>query len=217
MKTKTLDELVNIDDPAITLIRQWAEAAENHIEILPPADIREEVLLEVQVTTHSTLGAMAYDTGGILVDHGWLRFLGSGHSKFKRTLPSWNRGRSDGMYLVADDAVGGFFAINGGAFGGDTGNVYHWSSDALEWEPLGMGLTDFFRWSLTSRLAEFYQDLRWPRWKNDLKSLSPDQCFNFYPFLWTKEGSIDGSDRRPIPAAEAFDLKMDIVRQLSQP
>jgi hypothetical protein len=217
MKTKTLDELVIVEDPAIPLIRQWAAAAENHIEILPPADIREEVLLEVQVTTHSTLGAMAYDTGGILVDHGWLRFLGSGHLKFKRTLSSWNRGRSDGMYLVADDAVGGFFAINGGAFGGGTGNVYHWSSDALEWEPLRMGLTDFFRWSLTSRLADFYQDLRWPRWKDDLKSLSPDQCFNFYPFLWTKEGSIDGSDRRPIPAAEAFDLKMDIVRQLSQP
>jgi hypothetical protein len=79
-----------------------------------------------------------------------------------------------------------------------------------------MGLTDFFRWSLTSRLAAFYQDLRWPTWQNDLARLSPDRCFNFYPFLWTRQGSLEGSDRRPIPAAEAFDLKVDIVRQLQQ-
>ncbi len=214
MKKKTLAALVNADDPAITLIRQWVESAENPCEILPPSSAREEVLLDVQVTTHSTLGALAYETGGILVDHGWLRFLGSGHPRLERTLSAWNRGRSDGLYLVADDAVGGFFALNGGAFGSDTQHVYYWPPDSLEWEPLGMGLTDFFRWSLTSRLAAFYQDLRWPTWKGDLVRLSADQCFSFYPFLWTRQGSIGGSDRRPIPAVEAFDLKVDIVRQL---
>ncbi len=121
---------------------------------------REEVLLEVQVTTHSTLGCARLRDGRHSGDHGWLRFLGSGHPNLERTLSGWNRGRSDGLYLVADDAVGGFFALNGGAFGNDTHNVYYWPPDGLEWEPLGMGLTDFFRWSLTSRLADFYQDLR---------------------------------------------------------
>src|SRR5580700_7563210 len=145
---KTLNELVNPDDPGIALIREWISSADNPTEILTPSESRNEVLLEVQVTTRSTLGALAYDTGGVVVDHGWLRFLGSGHTKLNRTLSAWNRGRGDGFYLVADDAVGGFFAINGGAFGDDIQNMYYWPPDRLEWEPLGVGLTDFFRWSL---------------------------------------------------------------------
>jgi hypothetical protein len=214
--TKTLDELVNKHDPGIVLIRQWIESAENSCEILPPSAARADVLLEVQTTTRSTLGAMAYETGGILLDHGWLRFLGSGNAKLKRTLPAWNRNRCDGLYLIADDAVGGFFAINGGAFGNDVQNVYYWPPDSLVWEPLGMGFTDFFRWSMTSRLAGFYQELRWPTWREDLADLSADQCFSFYPFLWTKEGSLGGSDRRAVPTAEAFDLKVDFVGQSPQ-
>jgi hypothetical protein len=215
MKAKTLAELVNREEPAIALIRRWVDFAENHCEILPPSDAHEEVLLEVQLSTRSTLGAMAYETGGILVDHGWLRFLGSGHPKLNRTLADWNQGRNHGLYLVADDAVGGFFAINDGAFGSDM-NLYFWPPDSLQWMSLGMGFTDFFVWSLTSRLAEFYQDLRWPTWKDDLANLSGDQCFNFVPFLWTTEGSVERSDRRPVAIAEAFDLKKRIISQLNQ-
>jgi hypothetical protein len=213
---KTLNELVNPDDPGIALIREWISSADNPTEILTPSESRNEVLLELQVTTRSTLGALAYDTGGVVVDHGWLRFLGSGHAKLNRTLSAWNRGRGDGLYLVADDAVGGFFAINGGALGEDIQNVYYWSPDQLEWESLGIGLTDFFRWSLTSRLADFYEDLRWATWQTDVIDLAADQCFSFYPPLWTKEGSINRSNRRAIPATEAYDVKMEIVRQLHE-
>lgn len=216
MVKKTLSELVNRDEPAITLIHDWLESAESQYEILPPSDAREEVLLEMQVTTRSPLGALAYETGGLLVDHGWIRFLGSGHPKIKRTLSGWNRSRNDGLYLVADDVVGGFFAINGGAFGEDVNNIYYWPPDRLEWEPLEIGFTEFFCWSLTSQLADFYRELRWTDWKTDVANLSGDQCFGFYPFLWTKEGSIAGSDRRPVPVTEAFDLKVEIIRQLQQ-
>jgi hypothetical protein len=79
MPVKSLEELTNTDYPAIDLIRQWTTSAQNHVEILSPSANREAVLLDVQVTTHSTMGAVAYETGGVLVDDGWLRFLGSGH------------------------------------------------------------------------------------------------------------------------------------------
>jgi hypothetical protein len=214
MSPKTLDELLDRNDPAITLIRQRVESAENQCDILPSSAANEKVLLEVQMTTRSTLGAIAYETGGVLVDSGWLRFLGSGHPRLARTLSDWNRDRGKGLYLVADDAVGGFFAINGGALGGDLGNVYYWPPDSLGWQSLGLSFSTFFVWSLTSRLADFYRDLRWPGWKEDLAALSGDQCFSFYPFLWAQDGSIETSARRSVPVAEAFDLKMDIVRQL---
>jgi hypothetical protein len=211
---KSLEELTNTDDSAIDLIRQWTALNENHIEILPPSANREAVLLDVQVTTHSTMGAVAYETGGVLVDDGWLRFLGSGHPRLTRTLPGWNQDRSNGFYLIGDDAAGGFFALNGGAFGDDRGNVYYWAPDRLEWEGLGLGYTDLFRWALTDRLAEFYADLRWPTWKEDVAELPGDRCYGFFPFLWTSEGSIEGSHRATVPVHEAFDCKCDILRQL---
>jgi hypothetical protein len=211
---KTLAELTDTTEPAIDLIREWATSAENDCVILSPSSERQAVLLEVQVSTHSTMGAVAYETGGVLIDHGWIRFLGSGHPKLTRTLPSWNQDRAKGFYLIADDAVGGFFAMNGGAFGEDRGNVYYWSPDDLEWEPLEIGYSELFQWSLTSKLADFYADLRWPSWKEDVAELSGDRCFSFYPFLWTNEGSVEGSYREAVPMTESFDLKVDLLRQL---
>src|ERR1041384_1951040 len=130
---RPLNELINAQDPGIEKIREWIGDAVNTWEVLPPSEQREEVLLQTQVTTRSTMGAIAYETGGILIDAGWLRFLGSGHPKLPRTLPGWNQGRSSGFYLVADDAVGGFFAINGGAFGAEVKNMYYWPPESLAW------------------------------------------------------------------------------------
>ena len=212
---RSLSELVNTTDPGIEKVREWARGAVNECVLLPPSAQREQVLLETQVTTRSTMGAIAYGTGGILIDGGWLRFLGSGHPKMTRTLPGCNTGRANGFYLVADDAVGGFFAINGGAFGADVKNMYYWAPDSLDWEPMNIGFTDFFVWSLSDRLAPFYTTLRWPSWREDTAGLPGDSCFSFYPFLWTAEGSLTASLRRPAPVREAFDLKIDLLRQLN--
>jgi hypothetical protein len=40
------------------------------------------------------MGAIIYETGGLLVDNGWIRILGSGHKKLDRNLPEWNKGKS---------------------------------------------------------------------------------------------------------------------------
>jgi uncharacterized protein DUF2625 len=211
-----LSELINTEDPGIDHIRRWIADATNSCEVLPASGGRDEALLMTQVTTRSTMGAIVYETGGILVDGGWLRFLGSGHDRLKRTLPGWNEGRSSGFYLVADDAVGGFFAINGGRFGDDRGTVYYWPPDSLDWQSLGLDFTQFFVWSLSEGLAKFYSDLRWDSWREDSAALSPDRCFNFFPFLWTSQGSVASSSRRDIPVTETFDLKVDICSQLSR-
>jgi hypothetical protein len=213
---RPLTELVNTEDPGINHIREWVRSADNECVLLAPSPERELVLLQTQVTTRSTMGAIAYETGGILVDGGWLRFPGSGHERLARTLPAWNEGRTKGFYLVADDAVGGFFAINGGAFGEDLKNMYYWAPDSLDWEPMNIGFSDFFVWSLSDRLAQFYENLRWPSWKADVAQLSGDRCFSFIPELWTKEGSITKSHRASVPVREAFDLKAYFARELNK-
>ena len=152
---RTLAELLDHRDPAIPLIQKWAAEAVRAVEILAPSEAREEALLQTQVTTHSTMGAVVYETGGIFIDHGWLRVLGSGHERLKRTLPSWNKDRANGLYLVADDAVGGFFAMNGGALGEDLKNVYYFAPDSLDWEPLNLGYSDFLHWTCAGKLDVF--------------------------------------------------------------
>src|SRR5436305_1147210 len=114
---RAVSELINDIDPAWPLVQQWIGEASVAVEILPTDSAAgEAALYAAQVTSRSPMGAIALNTAGILIDHGWLRILGAGgHPRFQRSLPGWNQGRSDGFYLVADDAIGGFFALNGGA------------------------------------------------------------------------------------------------------
>ena len=201
---RALEELLDPREPALPLLEAWASAADLPIELLPPSADRAAVLHGLQVSTRSTLGAITYETGGILIDGGWLRMLGSGHPKLTRSLPVWNQGRAEGFLLVADDAVGGFFAINGGALGSDPGTIYYLAPDTLDWESLEVGHTAFTQWAFTGRLHDFYSGMRWDGWESDVPGLHGDRCFNFYPFLFTKEGSTRTSSRKAVPVAEQY-------------
>lgn len=211
---RTLNELLDSEDPAFPLIKQWASEADLPVELLPPSAGRADVLLSLQVTTRSPLGALAYETGGILVDDGWLRILGSGHGKLGRDIATWNEGKADGFLLVADDVLGGFFAINGGALGDDQGNMYYLAPETLEWEGLEIGFTTFIEWAFTSQLRQFYGRQPGDAHGFDELPLSGEQCLNFYPFLWTQEGSLKTSSRRAIPVQEQWALNLDLQQKL---
>ena len=78
----------------------------------------------MQMPTSSPMGAVIYETGGILIHYGWLRILGSGSFKLPRGLMDWNfsksfseSGEKPKYLLVADDVIGGYFALNGGSLG----------------------------------------------------------------------------------------------------
>src|SRR5439155_15137909 len=142
---RPLRELINDKEPAWPLVEQWIGEAAIDVEVLPTdRATAEAALYATQVTTRSPMGAIARNTAGLFLDTGWLRILGAGgHARLQRSLPGWNEGRSNGYYLVADDAVGGSFALNGGAFGEDKGNVYYYAPDSLRWEPCEFGYSEF--------------------------------------------------------------------------
>ena len=211
---RQLHDLIHGDDPAFPLVRDWIAAATRPVELLPPPAAREDALVETQVTTRSPMGAIVYDTGGILIDGGWLRILGSGHFRLTRTLPAWNVGRSEGFFLFADDAVGGFFAINGGGLGADIKKVYYFAPDSLEWEPLNIGYSEFLQWSFSEKLDRFYGWIRWPGWDVDIETLHGDRCYTFFPFLFTREGKGGCGQRGQIPVEESWGLQMDLREQL---
>ena len=220
---RKLEELINTKDPGWPFVQQMIDSATNQLQILPADSSKaNDALLKIQVTTRSPMGAIIYNTGGILVDHGWIRILGSGCTTINRSLPDWNKGKSiqefgqiPAYLLIADDAAGGFFAINGGAFGKDMGKTYYLSPDRLVWEPLNLTYTDFLYFCFNNDLNEFYQNLRWTNWTKDVVKLDGDKVFNFYPFLWSKEGKdINKNSRKKIPVDEQFQFNIESRKRL---
>jgi hypothetical protein len=227
-KKRPIHELLELNEPAWPLVQTWLSAATNPVEVLPPDPIcREEALFDTQVTTRNPMGAVVYHTGGLLIDHGWLRFLGSGNGRLARSMPAWNKGRSMtsegqslGFWLIADDVLGGFFAIDGGALGPGKGQVFYFAPDSLRWEPMnGLNYSQFFVWSLSPNLAVFYQSMRWAGWESEVSALQGDQAFSIYPFLWSVEGKdIARCSRKPCPIAEIFSLNViECPAQLRSP
>jgi hypothetical protein len=224
-KMRTAEELINKTEPAWELVQGWIKAAKNKVEVLPCDSVRaSEALYQTQVTTRSPMGAIIYSTGGLLIDNGWIRILGSGHPKLNRSLPEWNKGRTfttfgenPPLLLVADDAAGGFFALNGGILGKDLGNLYYWSPDTLEWEALELTYSDFLDFCFNRDLNKFYKGLRWKNWKKEVMALDGNKCFNFYPPLWTNEGKdIDKNSRKVIPIEEQYNFNLQTKQQLDQ-
>ena len=220
---RSLEDLVNTKVPAWPFVKQMIDTATNKVEVLPIDSFRaKDALYKTQVTTQSPMGAVIYHTGGILVDNGWIRILGSGSKKLQRTLPAWNKGKSfadwgqkPAYVLIADDAAGGFFAINGGAFGKDKGNTYYLSPDRLVWEPLRLSYTDFLYFCFNNDLDGFYANLRWKGWQEDVSSLSTDKAFSFYPALWSKEGKdINKNKKKKIPVGELFLYNLEMRKKL---
>ncbi len=214
---RTLEQLINTEDDGWSFVLDWKKEAKNSVEILPiqSKEKSENELLSSQVTTRSPMGAIIYHSGGILVDGGWIRILGSGNTNL-RGMMEWNlgktyqkQGQQPSYLLVADDIVGGFFALNAGGISKDgIGKVFYFAPDTLEWEKVGdFGYSDFIHFCFTEDLNKFYKELRWKTWKDDIKNASGNKAFSFIPFLFTKEGhDIEKVDKKLVPIFEIWDI-----------
>src|SRR5437762_7116704 len=150
----------------------------------PPACCRSSgdgisCLYRLQVTARSPLGALALNSGGLLVDHGWLRFLGGGHDGLPdlataNGLDAEPPAGPPGLLEIGRDILGGRFAINGGALPGDMGKVCYFGPDTLRWEPLSLGHGDLIQWAITGGATAFYSELRWPGWEEEASAVPLD-------------------------------------------
>ena len=220
---RSLQELVNEDDSGWPLVAEWLTQATNPVEVLP-ADLTRagQVLTAVQVTTRSPMGAIVCTSGGLLFDHGWLRILGSGHTRLPRTLSLWNKRASPdgtrfpGALLVADDAVGGFFALNGGAFTSPPGRVHYFAPDTLDREDTGKGYADFLQWACAGDLNTFYGSCRGAGSGQEVRTLSGDRGISIYPFLWAEGPDVSKRSRASVPLEELWGVEMDMRAQRMQ-
>jgi Protein of unknown function DUF2625 len=221
--TKTLEQLIDAKEPAWPQVTEWLKKANKPVEVLEVLPRRgANVLVALQVTTRSPMGAIAMQTGGLLIDHGWVRVLGGGCTRMEGDLARWNGLTAKplvqpipGAMFVATDAIGGFFALDGGALGDGKGAAYYLPPDILEWERIADGYSALLRFFLGGDLARFYADYRDANWEADVKALAPDAGWAFFPPLFAEPEAGKPRSREAVGLPELLKLNMDIADQLA--
>ncbi|MGW7241529.1 DUF2625 family protein [Streptomyces sp. NPDC054804] len=229
---RELSQLIDVEEPAWPELRETLGAGPVSVEVLPPdSDLGRASILQLQVTAGSYLGAVVLHCGGLLVDDGWLRVFGSPErgaahgvpglacmNQFPATFdPGW---RSQTGLVLAHDVLGGVFALNGAAPAdagrpGTPGEVVCFAPDALRWEALGVGHSTWLAWLVSGALDDFYADLRWPGWKEEVRALNNSQGLSMFPPLWSAEArqDISATSRRGVPMRELLGVARDSCRQ----
>jgi hypothetical protein len=221
---RSADELAVVDDPAWPALVHLITTAGVSVRVLDLATGRGiQVLHRFQVTARSTLGALALNCGGLVIDHGWVRVLGGGTDQLPDLAHAYGLDAGDGTsgsppaLVVAYDVLGGQFAIDGGGLGVNAGEVCYRGPDTLRWEGLGTGHGAFITALLAGGLDDFYAHLRWPGWEQDVQSLELDQGLSVYPPPFTAEGQpIAAASRRVVPFSELLALYDAVAAQLAE-
>lgn len=90
-------------------IHAAVRAAPYPVDLVPvDPDCASSCLARLGITTRSWLGGVVAHTGGVLVDHGWLRVLGSGGNGLAEVGSDVDR--TSGLLVVGYDILGGQFA-----------------------------------------------------------------------------------------------------------
>jgi hypothetical protein len=192
-----------MDSLAWTLVQRWIAQAGNGVAVLPAdADAAAATLEALAVNDRSVLGALAANTGGLTVDHGWLCVLGG------PGLVAWRDKLADEL-VVGHDVVAGFYAVDK-----EEGEVRYLGPDTLEWMGTEMGHSEWVHWTLSGDLETFYAGLRWPGWEEESAALPPGQGFEVDPPPFTREGrSIAAAGRKPAPMTALWDRQQAFIEE----
>ncbi|GAA0951637.1 DUF2625 domain-containing protein [Kribbella koreensis] len=215
-------------DAAWPWILGLISSSELEVQILPGVAVDgQRCLAQLQVTERSALGGLALNSGGLVVDHGWIRVLGgsvaNGNSMAEvnrfPSEPDINWTPQDGL-VVGYDVLGGVFTLNGmhpesAGRPGSPGQILYFAPDTLEWDALPMTHSQWLEWLLSGQTTQFYESLRWSGWEKESQSLTLAQGISVYPFLWSAEAHADlaATSRRPVPFSELIHLTAEFTAQ----
>ncbi|MFG3205209.1 DUF2625 domain-containing protein [Streptomyces sp. NPDC048192] len=226
---RELGQLIDVEEPAWPELKETLDASPVPVQVLAvDSDLGRASILQLQVTARSYVGAMVLHCGGLLVDDGWLRLFGSPVEGAAHGVPGLARvnqfpagfdpaWRPEAGLVVAQDVLGGVFALNGAAptAAGQPGEVVYFAPDSLRWEALGVGYSAWLAWLVSGALDEFYADLRWPGWREEVRALDGHQGLSLFPPLWSAEAhqDISATSRRAVPMRELLGVARDSCRQ----
>ncbi|MFE9688702.1 DUF2625 family protein [Micromonospora sp. NPDC005806] len=201
-----------MDQSAWSEVAAAVAVAPYPVEVLPADPARASgCLAALEITTRSWLGAVVAGTGGLLVDHGWLRVLGSGHDGLPDVATESDPA---GLVVIGYDVMGGQF-VWAHHEPGARPTVHYFGPDDLDWLDLEQGYADWLYAVLSGSLTRFYENLRWPGWEAEVATLALDQGFSVFPPPFTKEGQdLSVVSRKAVPLAQAVSFYQDAARQL---
>lgn len=175
----------------------------------------EYTLNKLQITTHSVLGSVINFSSGITIDN-WIRVLGSTGMVKNRDILSWNTTAQNDTVnhfsdrlIVADDAIGGIFAMDLSPVKGKKGEIWYFAPDSLQWENLNIQYSEFIPWTFGNGMEQFYQGMRWSNWRNDVKTVGFNEGILIYPFLWSKECDIETADKKIVSIEELYKINFE--------
>jgi hypothetical protein len=202
-----------VEHSAWSEISALVAAAPYPVEVLPADPEQAAACLAVlEITTGSWLGAVVANSGGLVIDHGWLRVLGGGHDGLPDTAAEMVPGA--GRLVVAFDVMGGQFAWLP-AQPGARPTVHYFGPEDLAWQDLELGYGNWLEAMLAGALIGFYEGLRWPGWEAEVASIALDQGISAWPPPWTREGKdLSAVSRKPIRLVELVSVHQDAARQL---
>ena len=222
MQIRAVEELDVADGAAWPGLVEQILAAPTPVRVLAVSPEQGcEVLVRLQVSTRSVLGSLARYSGGLVLDHGWLRILGGGSPGLPDlvtvnglTGPGGVAG-SPGWLVVGYDVLGGRFAIDGGGLGIGAGQVGYWGPDSLTWVGLDGGHSTFLSWALSGGLDSFYASLRWPGWQEQVTRLGLGEGLSVYPPPFTALPAGHQPSRRAVPFTELLAFYDDAAAQVA--
>jgi hypothetical protein len=184
------------------------------VEQLPFDEAHADVVLaHLGITTRSWLGAVVAHSGGLSIDHGWLRVLGAGGGGLPDVAAAADP--ETGRLIVAYDVLGGQFAWLPREPGAPP-TVHYFGPDTLEWQDLERGYAEWLHATIAGSLTRFYETLRWPGWEAEVSALPPDHGLSVYPPPWSEEGQdLSKASRRPTPLLQLAAAHQDMARQLN--
>lgn len=185
------------------------------VAVLPADPGRAEACLAtLGISTRSWLGAVVAYSGGLLVDHGWLRVLGAGAGELVDVIEAMN---ATGQLIVGFDVLGGQFSWVQPA-PEQTPTVHYFGPDSLEWTDLELGYGEWLNAMLAGAMTQFYETLRWPGWEAEVAALSLGQGIHTWPPPSTREGKdLAAASRAAVPMAELIGFHHETSRQLDAP
>lgn len=168
----------------------------------------------------SILGIIVLYTSGICIDN-WIRIIGQecydhkGIVSYNETNKKEKDLMLEGLLVVAQDIVGGIFAINRKRFVEGVCKVWYFAPDTLEWECLDISYDEFLEWLIQGDVDKFYSSMRWENWREECKNVNFDKVLLIYPFLWSKECDLNRGSKKAVPYEELMGINFEYSKKIN--
>lgn len=186
--------------------------SDNKIKIDKLDEYNACILNKMGIDEYSALGQVVANTYGITVN-GYIRILGSGNGVTSYNIMDYNieleKYFDSGKLIVANDIFGGLFAINTENQNYNSGDIWYFAPDTLEWENLEITYIELLEFVSSDDINLFYENFKWNQFEKYIQEINYNQGILIYPFLWSKECNIEKADKKIVPFSELTLINID--------